>query len=100
MATRDQPADEPAKSIFLDALEIASERDRLAYLDRRCGQDAALRTEVETLLRHHEGLGNYLERPALGPTATQEFPVHPAAERPGAVVGPYKLLEQIGEGGM
>ena len=99
MATRDQPADEPAKSIFLDALEIASERDRLAYLDRRCGQDAVLRAEVETLLRHHEGLGDYLERPAVGPPPTREAARRPAAEAAGAIIGPYKLIQEIGEGG-
>ncbi len=55
--------DELAKSIFLDALEIVSDAERLAYLDRRCGADHQLRSEVETLLRHGQRLGDYLERP-------------------------------------
>jgi hypothetical protein len=67
--------DELAKSIFLGALEIARAPDRLAFLDRRCGRDAALRAEVETLLRHHEGIGDYLERPALGPAVAREVTV-------------------------
>jgi serine/threonine protein kinase/Flp pilus assembly protein TadD len=92
--------DELVKSIFLDALEIASARERLAYVDRCCGRDAALRAEVETLLRHHEVLGDYLERPALGPHTTPDPAARPAAEGPGTVIGPYKLLQEIGEGGM
>jgi WD40 repeat protein/serine/threonine protein kinase len=96
MGTHGEPRDETAKSIFLDALEIASTQGRLAYLDRRCGQDDALRAEVEALLGHHEELGDYLERPALGAGAARD-----AVPRPlGAVIGPYKLLQEIGEGGM
>src|SRR5689334_16844841 len=92
--------DELAKSIYLDALEITSERDRLAYLDRRCGPDPHLRAEVEALLRHQGQLGDYLERPALDPDATRDLTAPPLTEVPGTVVGPYKLREQIGEGGM
>jgi len=100
MDTGEEPQDEPAKSIFLDALDIDSTQDRLDYVDRRCGGDAALRAEVETLLRHHEGFGDFLERPALGPAAIRDFVVTLATEGPSAVVGPYKLLQEIGEGGM
>jgi serine/threonine protein kinase len=92
--------DELAKSIFLDALEIASEQDRLAFLDRRCGSDHHLRSEVEALLRHEGQLGDYLERPALDLGATRDLAPRPITEAPGTVIGPYKLLEQIGEGGM
>src|SRR5262249_6492845 len=72
----------------------------LAYLDRRCGSDDRLRAEVETLLRHQEQMGDYLERPALDPDATQDLAPRPLTEGPGTVIGPYKPLEQIGEGGM
>jgi eukaryotic-like serine/threonine-protein kinase len=92
--------DELAKSIFLGALEIASTRDRLAYLDHRCGSESPLRAEVETLLRHQQEMGDYLERPALDPDAARDLVPRPLAEGPGATIGPYKLLEQIGEGGM
>src|SRR3954453_8253283 len=92
--------DELAKSIFLDALEIASGPDRLAYLDRRCGPDRLLRAEVEALLCHQGQLGDYLERPALDQGATQDLTLRAIAEGPGTVIGPYKLREQIGEGGM
>jgi serine/threonine protein kinase/Tfp pilus assembly protein PilF len=85
-----------AKSIFLNALEIVSVAERQAYLDAQCGSDAALRHEIGELLQHHQGLGSFLEAAARGPTATVDEPL---TERPGTTIGPYKLLEQIGEGG-
>jgi serine/threonine protein kinase/tetratricopeptide (TPR) repeat protein len=100
MGTGGHTHDELAKSIFLDALEIASERDRLAYLDRRCGPDHDLRAEVEALLHHQGQLGDYLEGPALDLDPTRDLTPRPITEGPGTVIGPYKLMEQIGEGGM
>ena len=72
----------------------------VAYLDRRCGSDHQLRSEVETLLRHEQRLGDYLDRPALDLGATEDFTEPTITEGPGTVIGPYKLMEQIGEGGM
>jgi serine/threonine protein kinase/WD40 repeat protein len=57
----------------------------------------ALRQRVEALLRQHDQAGGFLERPAVaGLVTAHEAPV---GEGPGMVVGPYKLLQQIGEGG-
>jgi serine/threonine protein kinase/tetratricopeptide (TPR) repeat protein len=85
------------EDIFLAAVEKAP-ADRAAYLDAACGPDAQLRAQVEALLRSHEEAGSLLEQPLFRPGPTVDEP--PAAEQPGAVVGPYKLLELIGEGGM
>src|SRR5262249_52660064 len=78
-----------------------------AYLDRVCGEDQALRGRVEDLLREHEQLGSFLEQPAggverMGPSVPPQGneTTAPANERPGMIIGPYKLLQQIGEGGM
>jgi serine/threonine protein kinase len=100
MENRVTSRDEQAKSIFLDALEVASAPERAAYLDRRCGADTQLRAEVETLLRHHERLGDYLEQPACGPGPEDGVSGLPGIEGASPVIGPYKLLEPIGEGGM
>src|SRR5206468_11337477 len=56
-----------------------------------------LRERVESMLREHAELGSFLERPASPPDATTDRP-H-VSEGPGTVIGPYKLLEPIGEGG-
>ncbi|QDV33929.1 serine/threonine-protein kinase [Tautonia plasticadhaerens] len=84
------------RSIFLAALEITDPAERSSYLDRACAGDPGLRLGVEQLLAAGEGSGVFLERPAVGTTLTAAAP----AERPGVRVGPYKLLQQIGEGGM
>jgi WD40 repeat protein/serine/threonine protein kinase len=100
MENRVEMRDGLAKSIFLDALEIAMPEARAGYLDRRCGSDDRLRAEVEALLRHHERLGDYLEHPACEAVPTQDVAGDPRVEGPGTVIGPYNLMEQIGEGGM
>jgi WD40 repeat protein/serine/threonine protein kinase len=87
-----------AKEVFLDALEIGPPDDRRAFLDRACGHDAALRREVEDLLAHHPRVGSFLATSPRDPAATASF--DPAAtDGPGTVIGPYRLMEQIGEGG-
>jgi WD40 repeat protein/serine/threonine protein kinase len=85
-----------AKSIFANALEIAEASARQSYLDAACGGDESLRREIQDLLAHREQMGAFLESPAPAPEATVDAPI---GERPGTVIGPYKLLEQIGEGG-
>jgi serine/threonine protein kinase/WD40 repeat protein len=86
----------PEESIFGHALEIADALERAAFLNRACGNNRALRAEVEALLRAHERSGDLLDLPDKL-AVTTDLPVH---ERPGMVIGPYKLLEPIGEGGM
>jgi len=86
------------RSIFLAALEINDREKRSAYLDLACAADPALRTQVERLLKAHQEPGNFMERPAHGLLASIDEPA--VTERPGTVIGPYKLMEQIGEGGM
>ncbi len=89
---------EQAKSIFLNAAEIASDEVRNDYIDAKCGDNAQLRGEVQSLLQHHGLLGGFLESPTGGNAATIDLP--PLAERPGTQIGPYKLIQEIGEGGM
>jgi len=84
-----------AKAIFLEALDCQGADELTRFLDHACGTDAALRTRVEELLRAHRDAGAFLGgAEKQGATCDQ-----PIAERPGTVIGPYKLLEQIGEGG-
>jgi serine/threonine protein kinase/WD40 repeat protein/tetratricopeptide (TPR) repeat protein len=85
------------KAIFSQALEIESPAERARYLAEACGGDARLQGEVEGILQALAQAGSFLESPARGPDVTIEQAV---AERPGMVIGPYKLLEQIGAGGM
>ncbi len=83
-----------AKSIFLAALEGHSPEQWPAFLERACGGDAGLRAEVEKLLHARAELGSFHEAPRSGTTVDAAV-----GEQPGAAIGRYKLLEQIGEGG-
>jgi serine/threonine protein kinase/Flp pilus assembly protein TadD len=85
------------RSLFLAVLDIEDPSERSAYLDRACAGDPALRAQVEQLLKAHQASGLFMERPAIALGATGDEPIR---ERPGTVIGPYKLMEQIGEGGM
>jgi WD40 repeat protein/serine/threonine protein kinase len=83
------------RDVFEAALELPPE-NRGAYLHGVCGGDAALRQRLEALLSKHDRAGNFLEAPVANLVITADDPI---AERPGTVIGPYKLLEPIGEGG-
>ena len=70
---------------------------RSAYLDDACGTDNELRERVEKLIGLHEQAGSFLNLPAAGNSPTID---QPPLEKLGTQIGPYKLLQQIGEGGM
>src|SRR5262245_38911078 len=84
-------------SIFAEALQRATPEERAAYLDRACAGDAQLRHDVEMLLKAHAQAGAFLNQPAADPADTADEAS--VSERPGTAVGPYRLLEQVGEGG-
>jgi WD40 repeat protein/serine/threonine protein kinase len=87
-----------AEDIFLAALEKPSPGERAAYLDEMCGPDSDLRGQVEGLLRSHEQAGSFLQNSLFDPGATRDVSTPP--ELTGSRIGPYKLLQPIGEGGM
>src|SRR5262249_24014408 len=90
-----QPQSE--KSIFLAAIEIGSAAERAAFLEKACAGNPSLRGEIEALLQAHERPQRLLDAPVAGVRTIDEPQL---LECPGTVIGPYKLLEQIGEGGM
>jgi serine/threonine protein kinase/tetratricopeptide (TPR) repeat protein len=84
-----------AKEIFVAALKLAPDQWD-AHLAEACGDDDELRNRVGDLLHANAEAGSFLESPASGPVVTVDEPIR---EGPGTIIGPYKLLEQIGEGG-
>ncbi|MHC4557060.1 MAG: protein kinase domain-containing protein [Planctomycetota bacterium] len=84
--------------IYHTALEKDVAQERSAYLDSVCGKNTALRIQVEALLKANEEVGNFLESPGFGVDITLDK--SPITEGLGTIVGRYKLLEKIGEGGM
>src|SRR5262245_12687602 len=89
--------DPRTESVFWSALALPSAGDRAGYLDRACGGDRGLRARVEGLLSAYPRAEGFLEPRPPAPAETAEFP--PAAGR-GAIIGAYRLLEPLGEGGM
>jgi serine/threonine protein kinase/tetratricopeptide (TPR) repeat protein len=96
------------EEIFHELLARTGPEDREGFLQQVCAGNPALRASLDALLRANVGASGFMDgpAPALGSpsplvgevrgTATVDDPV---SERPGSVIGPYKLLEQIGEGG-
>ena len=87
------------ETVFAEAVRLGSAAERSSYLDRACAGDAALRQSVEELLAAHDRSHGVLESPETAPNVAAGDPTAPA-ERTGATVGRYKLLEKLGEGGM
>ena len=88
-----------ANQIALDALEIHPESRRAAYLERICGCDESLRNEVEQLLLAHENSNALFDDPLGDSEKTTPFQLL-SGEFEEPMVGPYRLLSMIAEGGM
>lgn len=89
---------ERTKQILEEALRLPSDR-RLAYLDSVCGSDRELRSEVESLIASHEQAGSQFLAVAaqeLLLTSPQNLPKSPVNQ----VIGHYRLVEELGRGGM
>jgi serine/threonine protein kinase len=85
------------ESVFWSALAISSPEERARYLDQSCGNDQRLRNQIDELLAAYPKIESFLEPPVASPAATVDAVF--ASEQAGTVIGPYRLLEQIGEGG-
>jgi serine/threonine protein kinase len=99
------PAAQKVRDVFVAAVQLPAEQWE-AFLKEACAGDEELRRQVSDLLREHQQAGSFLDQPAADLRATGAL--DPATDRvaaavqegPGTRIGPYKLLELIGEGGM
>ncbi len=93
--------DRNEESIFAAAFAMADPTERAAFLDRACADDPALRESVESLLAAYQ-VGSYLEDPGIVLSSHQclTVPYEPDSVSVGKSIDRYRLLEQIGEGGM
>jgi tetratricopeptide (TPR) repeat protein/tRNA A-37 threonylcarbamoyl transferase component Bud32 len=96
------PSTPSVETILAQAVEIAAPAERQAFVEQACGGDAVLQRQVEQLIANYFQAGSFLERPAgaIDRDGTAGWETAGSAGGVGTVIGPYKLLEQIGEGGM
>jgi WD40 repeat protein/serine/threonine protein kinase len=87
------------RTIFMAALDLADAGSQAAFIDRECDGDAALKARIEALLHSYRAAGSFLHDQPFVSRSDETVDQCPAPEAPGTVIGPYKLLEQIGEGG-
>jgi serine/threonine protein kinase len=89
------------ESLFNAALEKPRPDDRRVFLAEACAGDARRLARLEALLHAHEHPDSFLEPPPDTDLPALDEPMldEPIVERPGVAIGPYQLLEQIGEGG-
>jgi WD40 repeat protein/serine/threonine protein kinase len=92
-----EPAGNP-EVIFLAALDRTTPQERVAYIEGACAGQPGLLQRVRELLAAHEQSRGPLDVPPPDLDVTVDLPA--VAEMVGVHIGPYKLLQQIGEGGM
>jgi serine/threonine protein kinase len=84
------------REIFFEALEMTTPEARAAYLEGACGGDVALHRKLAELLKEHFSNDSLMSGPAVEAERTSTEAIE---EAPAAMLGRYKLLEKIGEGG-
>src|SRR5262245_14736132 len=87
------------EDIFHEALARGNREDQAAYWARACAGDSALRASISALLRANVGASGFLDQPAPAVQLPADAAPLSSAEGPGTLIGPYKLLAQVGEGG-
>jgi serine/threonine protein kinase len=93
-----QPGPGSEEAIFAAALALPPE-GRAAFLTQACAKDPVLHERIQTLLAAHEQAGEFLEPSAPPADPDQTVAVQMPAEKPGDVIGHYKIREKVGEGG-
>ena len=84
--------------IYSTAVAKTDKAQQAAYLESACAGNPGLRARVEELLKAHDRAARFLE--TAPPFVDAPVPDESLTEGPGSVIGRYKLLEKIGEGGM
>src|SRR4030095_16809222 len=89
---------ETVKELFEAALERSAE-ERTTFLNEACAGDESLRVEVEGLVVSYEQDKSFMERPAVA-AAAHSFLEDQPPSLIGKSVGSYKIVSEIGRGGM
>jgi eukaryotic-like serine/threonine-protein kinase len=94
---------ERAEEVFCAAVEISEPDKRLAFVEQACAGDEGLRAMVAEMLAEQKDVeklfGKDMRAPGLSEALNEVRTLLSAKEESGQQIGPYKLLERIGEGG-
>ncbi len=91
-----QPVDSSLETLLSAAVEIANDNERDAYLRRACGSNVSKLADLQMMVRDFFAAGSIIDRPAaVAPTRAAESTTNISRQ-----IGPYKLRELLGEGGM
>jgi eukaryotic-like serine/threonine-protein kinase len=85
------------QDIYIEAMNLEGAAERLSFLDQACGENSVLRARLEKLIQHSVRVGSFLELPPEPLRVMDEAAI--GAEVVGTQIGPYRIREQIGEGG-
>src|SRR5262249_9612133 len=85
------------KNIYQAVIELDSSR-RAAFLDEACANNSALRQEVKRLVAYEAGEVSFMEAPALAANGHLLGDAEPSLA--GQLIGPYRILRLMSEGGM
>ncbi|MCH8345137.1 MAG: hypothetical protein IH983_14285, partial [Planctomycetes bacterium] len=87
-----------ARELFFAVIDIPADR-RADFLSERCGSDAQLKADIESLLAQDEGSGEFMDAPVLTPRVTGAVSLD-LGKRFGQLIGRYRVVRVLGEGGM
>jgi serine/threonine protein kinase/tetratricopeptide (TPR) repeat protein len=87
--------DQAKVEALFEAARSRAVDERVRYLTETCGPDTELRAAVESLLVAHDAAGDFLQAPPVDPDLDPPL----MFTAPGTIIGRYKILESIGEGG-
>ena len=91
-----QNHDSILETIFSNAVRMENEDERASYIKVACGDDSSKLSELQSMLRDYSAAGAMFDRPAaVAPTLAAESTSYISRQ-----IGPYKLRELLGEGGM
>ena len=79
---------------LFERASLLEEPHRSAYIDKHCGEDARLKKEVESLIKHAGNASGFFDQ--LKGTVSHITQVEPTPE----MVGPYRIIRVLGKGGM
>ena len=86
------------EAVLQEALDRLPQ-ERASFMDEACAGDQQLREEATSLVAAYDAAGDFIEQPALAQDA-RVLVGEDVIDKTGEEIGPYKIVKQLGSGGM